>query len=413
MVVPSFILKKTGSDNYSKELLVHLQAIRTSAKFFDCQIADTYGSRIEIMRKKKSRPWANSLFLAYFNDGIVCVTLAVRHWPLLIKNFILERNYPMKKLKNPEKNSETVSNIIQKTYDAGKKATANIQKSAKILSDKTKNDSYLRKVKKYNPIFPELLSSPDFNIPNIIMIVDDAVRRDVDVCEGSIGWLGKENDIEILYLYDTAIEMSGIQFIPMVTCETVYCVDSFDSNRFIKADYVFTRAHEERLAELKSIAFLLGAKSCSIEISETNIETNSKNKEKQLSEDIGLTDKGVSASKKFEQNTSKKESNHRTGKLEMQFEGSNRPKRPVLKWFAHDGNINRLIEMRFENGNAIKSEILELAGSSLTTMSEKAAYAMDMAIKKTGVKGKVKKSTDISSQVAKESHTKLIFRIEF
>lgn len=43
----------------------------------------------------------------------------------------------MKKLIDPQKSSETVSNILQKTYDTGKKATVNIQKSAKSLSDKT------------------------------------------------------------------------------------------------------------------------------------------------------------------------------------------------------------------------------------------------------------------------------------
>ncbi|KAF5068286.1 hypothetical protein DSECCO2_244460 [anaerobic digester metagenome] len=319
----------------------------------------------------------------------------------------------MKKFIDPKKSLEIVSNSLQKTYDAGKKATENIQKGAKFLSDKTVNDSYLRRLKKYSPIFPEFYCSPDFNTPNIIMIVDDAVRRGIDVCEGSIGWLGKENDIEILYLYDTAIEKSGLQFIPMVTCDAVYCVDSFDSNRFIKADYVFTRAHEERIAELKHIAFSLGAKRCSIEISESNMESNLKNKEKKFSEEVNFVDQGVSTAEKFEQNMSKRESSHRRGKTEIQFEGSNSPKRPELKWFAHDGNIKRLIEMRFENNNAIKSETLEIAGSSLTTMSEKAAYAMDMAVKKAGAKGKVKGSADISSQVAKESHSKLIFRIEF
>lgn len=319
----------------------------------------------------------------------------------------------MKKFIDPQKSLEIVSNSLQKTYVAGKKATENIQKGAKFLSDKTVNDSYLRRLKKYSPIFPEFYCSPDFNLPNIIMIVDDAVRRDIDVCEGSIGWLGKENDIEILYLYDTAIEKSGLQFIPMVTCDAVYCVDSFDNKRFIKADYVFTRAHEERIAELKHIAFSLGAKSCTIEISESNMESNLKNKEKKFSEEVNFVDQGVSTAEKFEQNMSKRESSHRRGKTEIQFEGSNSPKRPELKWFAHDGNIKRLIEMRFENNNAIKSETLEIAGSSLTTMSEKAAYAMDMAVKKAGAKGKVKGSADISSQVAKESHSKLIFRIEF
>lgn len=319
----------------------------------------------------------------------------------------------MKKIIDPKKNAETVSNILQKTYDAGKKATETVQKSAKSLSDKTKNDNYIRRMKKYNPLFPEFYYSNDFNIPNIIMIVDDAVRRGIDVCEGSIGWLGNENGIEILYLYDEAIEMSKIQFIPAATCDAVYYVDSFNSNRYVKADYIFSKAHEERLAELKHIAFSLGARSCSIEISESNKEVKKLDTKKQFSEELDFIDQGLSLNEKMEQNMSKIESSQRRGSTVVEFEGSNMPKKPELKWFAHDDNIKRLIEMRFDNGNVIKSEILELTGSSLTTMSEKAAVAMDMAIKKAGAKSKAKASSDISSKAAKESYSKLIFRIEF
>jgi hypothetical protein len=319
----------------------------------------------------------------------------------------------MKKIIDPQKSAEAVSNIIKKTNDVRKKAAENIQKSADYIANKSKNDGYLRRMKKYNPVFPELYHSADFNLPNIIMIVDDAVRRGVDVCEGAIGWLGNENDIEIFYLYDEAVLTSGLQFIPTANCDAIYCVDNFEPNRFIKADHIFTRAHEERIAELKHIAFSLGAKKCSIEISESTMETSIKNKQNKVSEDASYLDQGLSANESFEQNSAKKESNKRRGRTEVVFVGSDIPKKPELKWFAHDDNIKRLIQMRFENGNAIKSEFLELAGSSLTTMSEKAAYAMDMAIKKSGAKGKVKGSSDISSQVAKESKSKLIFIIEF
>lgn len=49
----------------------------------------------------------------------------------------------------------------------------------------------------------------------MIKIVDDAERRGIDVCEGAIGWLGKVANTEIMYLYDEAVEDSGLTFVPM------------------------------------------------------------------------------------------------------------------------------------------------------------------------------------------------------
>lgn len=170
-----------------------------------------------------------------------------------------------------QKSSQAISNVIHKTTDISKKAIASVQNGAKAISEKSKNESYLRKLKKYNPLFLDTYSSESFNLPNMIMIVDDAVRRGIDVCEGSIGWISKEAGMEVMYLYDEAVELSGIQFIPTVTCDAVYYVDSFDRNKFIRTDCIFSKAHEERLAELKHIAYSLGAKSCSIEISESSV----------------------------------------------------------------------------------------------------------------------------------------------
>lgn len=54
-----------------------------------------------------------------------------------------------------KKTTDAVTNIWQKTSDVGKKMAVEVQNSAKDIVDKTKNDSYLRKLKKYNPLFPE------------------------------------------------------------------------------------------------------------------------------------------------------------------------------------------------------------------------------------------------------------------
>jgi hypothetical protein len=64
------------------------------------------------------------------------------------------------------------------------------------------------------------------------------------------------------------IPFSGLQFIPMATCDAVYYVDSFDRTKFIKADSYFKKIQEERVAELEHIACCLGAKWCYIEVVE-------------------------------------------------------------------------------------------------------------------------------------------------
>ncbi len=311
----------------------------------------------------------------------------------------------MKKSLDIKKGAEAITDVLRKTGEMGKKASVSIQKSAKELSEKSKNDSYLRRMKKYNPLFPEKYHSKEFNIPNMIVIVDDAVRRGIDVCEGAIGWLSNENGMEVLHLYDEAIEESGIQFVPAPICDAVYYVDRFDRKRFIQTDSIFSKAHEERLAELKHIAYSLGAKSCSIEITETYIQVQSRSKSAEVSAKGGV----IKSAEKAEQSMSYKGSTQRSGKVVVEFEGSNDVKCPNLKWFAHDDTIKNLIEMRCSGSNAIKSETLVLEGAASAAMSQKTAYAIDNTVSKISVGGKA----NMEGQALKENQSKLIFSIEF
>ena len=173
-----------------------------------------------------------------------------------------------------KKSAEAVSGFLQKTSDLGKKTVSDVQAGAVALSEKAKQDSYLRRLKKYNPLFPDVYHSESFNLPNMIMIRDDAERKGIDVCEGAIGWLGNESGMEVLYLYDEFVRDSGITFVPSADCDAVYYVDSFDRTRYLRVDCIFKKAHEEKLAELKYVAYCLGAKSCTIEISESNVEVS-------------------------------------------------------------------------------------------------------------------------------------------
>ena len=108
-----------------------------------------------------------------------------------------------------KKSAEALSGLVQSTIDLGKKAATGAKVGVAAMVEKSKADSYARRMKKHNPLFPDQYKSESFNLPNIIMIVDDAVRRDIDVREGSSGWLSTESGAEASCLYDEAVELSG------------------------------------------------------------------------------------------------------------------------------------------------------------------------------------------------------------
>ena len=297
------------------------------------------------------------------------------------------------------------STAWQKTSDVSKKVASGVKEGAINLSEKAKIDSYARRMKKYNPLFPDKYFSEEFNLPNMVVIVDEAPRRDIDVCEGAIGWIGNESGIEVLYLYDEAVKESGLQFVPKVDCDTVYYVDSFDRKKFINVDVIFSKAHEEKIAELKHVAYSLGAKKCIIEISESEKESGYSNK----SEEVKGNAKGVKVDESVEIERNQNNLKKVKGRDVMVLEGNNVPNRPTLKWFMHYDNINRLIEMRCSDPNSIKSDSLELEGSYSMAISRKTAVSIDNAIRGMQFKGE----TNFEQRAIKESNTSMTFIVEF
>ena len=111
--------------------------------------------------------------------------------------------------------------------------------------------------------------------PNLIVIVDDAVRRDEALCEGAIGWRSTVKEVEVLYLYDEFVKESGLRFVPTANCDTAYYVDPHDRSQFIRVDGLFERTQQEKLAELAHIAYCLGAKRYSVEMQEESSRKSS------------------------------------------------------------------------------------------------------------------------------------------
>lgn len=295
---------------------------------------------------------------------------------------------------------EAIAEMFQKTVDAGKKVALSTKENVVSAIEKAKSAALMKKLKKLNPVFPHQYESEEFKLPNVVMIVDDAVRRGNKLCEGAVGWLSNDAGVEIFCLYDEAIEFSKIQFIPAPICDAVYCVDSYDRNRFIRTDCIFSKAHEERIAELKHIAHCLGAKRCSIEINESQADVSVQSRSVSAKEVIH----GIEAQESLEASLTTSGSDSRRGTVEIEFEGNNSRRQPDLKWFSYDDNIKRLIEMRMDSTNSIKSETIRISGSSTATMSQKTAYAIDSAMGG---------GATLSSQVEKERNSTLVYHIEF
>lgn len=161
------------------------------------------------------------------------------------------------------------------------------------------------------------------------------------------------------------------------------------------------------MAELKHIAYSLGAKRCSIEISESSVEKTSK--AKQASVNAGGWGGKATATQSAEQSSSYHGTANRSGKIIAEFAGTDDVKQPELKWFQHDDTIKRLIEMRCEKPNSIKAETLVLEGITSATMSKKIACAIDGAVGRIGTKG----NANMEGQASKEERSKLIFSVEF
>ena len=310
-----------------------------------------------------------------------------------------------KATKTSKKGMEVATQVLSQTASGGKSLAVGIAKSAKELSEKAQIDSYNRKIKKYNPLFPEEYYSTDFFLPNIITIVDDAVRRDIDVCKGAIGWRENKKGTEVLFLYDEFVEQCGLKFLPNAICDEIYYVDPFDRTCFVKIDYIFQRTHEEKIAELEHIAYSLGAKKCSIEIEEKQITHDKKKRNMDAKEDKST----ATAVETYEAESSSDSMQKRSSKSTTEFAGNDQVSMPNLKWFANDNNILNLIDYRCKGGNEVKIKTLTLSGSSATTMSRKAAYSIDAAVMDMGITN----SYSMEDKSVKESAMVILYHLEF
>lgn len=295
--------------------------------------------------------------------------------------------------------SETAANVGEMAVKAASTGASKVATAAQ----KKHQESLIAR---YNPVFPDEFTSPDYDLPNLIIIEDGDARKGIDVCKGAIGWLSKTKGMEVLHLYEEAVSFSNLCFYPIPKINSAYYVDSLGGERFLDLDSYHEVIQKEKMTELKNIAYSLGAKECYLETYE---EDRSYTKSKKS---INASAKSVIAkntSGSVDQQTNSEHSQKRSITFKQVFEGSDNPTRPELHYFKNDTEILSLIDSRCLENNQTKEYSFQLDASSSSAMSITTAMKIDSALKV----AKVKANSAFMHVTEQESKRKLIFHINF
>lgn len=280
----------------------------------------------------------------------------------------------------------------------------NLADAATGFGDAVNDWVYQQQLNKYKPVKKEDFFSPSFSLPNMVRIVDENERKDIDVCRGAVGWLDVVKGTQILNLYRSAIEESELAFYPKPSLCSMYYVDAFDKSRFVDLDSYFATMQQDKMAELRRIAFLLGAKRCRLEVSE--YKENRRDR-------WGRTEAGAGkkASGEVEASTEEQKTTEKKILFTQEFEGDMKPQRPELHWYAHDSDIQLLIDTRCggEDANKAKNYKVELKSETAMTMSVSLATAIDEACSRLNIKS----GSSLTSQARQEHRQSFVFEVEF
>ena len=308
-----------------------------------------------------------------------------------------------------------LKNINEAVAQAGEKSRQLVdttKENAQKLHEKIQDENQKKLLKKLNPVFWDDYNADTFSMPYMIVITTDIDRRNIEICDGAIGWKSTQKDMEILHLYDKSVAETGLSFIPAPAKDSYYYVDDLDRSRYIKLDNYFDTMQEAMVAELAHIAFSLGAKKYTIDLAESASEFVVNNKKANLNIKIPLTTGKDKQKGNISTETTSQIRKRTNIANKSNFSTGAPPEHPNLKIFKNNDLINGLIDMRlksFMKGNKMDGYSIEIKKSSYTSLNKSIASNIDAAIKKINIKADLK----MEQKAEKVEEQLLIFNIEF
>lgn len=237
----------------------------------------------------------------------------------------------------------------------------------------------------YKPVFPDEYNSPDYKIPKMIVIKDEASRKGIDVCKGAIGWADKIGELEALCMYDDWAKTCGLSFMPTLTLDTAYYVHPFDSSKYVRVEDYITTMKKDMDAELADVAYCLGAKSYKIEHTEKksrsfHVKGHSKNSgSAPLLVDGDPVQASLDGKGKVSFGYAHESECHEF--LQQTFAGEAKASVPELRWYKDDSSVNQLIKTRCSEGmNVSKTYRCEITNTYSACVEMGLAKKLDGAL---------------------------------
>ena len=288
-------------------------------------------------------------------------------------------------------------------------ATQRLKTGANHIGETLSEARTERERKTLRPVFMEDLYSNAFgessndtvHLPELISIVaHDRKHAESAVCSGSIGYLTGAKDADLLNLYEDVATQFEISFLPDMA-QTIYYRDPYRNNVYVRLDSYFSYLKKNRVSELELIAQSLGAQSFRVAFREHQSSTSSQAAD--IVVNIGKNTENVSAQK------SQSEKSKVEIAAETQFDGHNEPKIPSLVYFKNEDDIQKLIQMRMDRSNPIRSKDFHFQCIRSAGMTEKTAakiYSILLHMRR-GV------AAAFSNEIQREGRTELEYHIEF
>lgn len=308
-----------------------------------------------------------------------------------------------------EKGKETVRAVAEHAEDLKDFAGEKISDLKNNAEAQVKEGYTALQMKFHNPLFLEELKSGEKAVPDLITIIDDDEKKGVEVCKGSLGWISKENGLNVLHLFNKEVSNIEKQFVPYELLYEVYLRDPYDSDSFVVLQDYFKKMEEAKVAELENIAHSLGAKKCEIELIEEKKKIEKKDKNGHVKGNVKVKKAKAEISEEIKLENIETEKSKIVSSTE--FKGNSKPVRPELKWFKKDEKIKGLIAAVCSEtvDNKMSKQRFTIDRSSSKSMSREMAAKIDGAISKLGFEGNM----NMESEVLTESRKIFVFSVEF
>lgn len=309
---------------------------------------------------------------------------------------------------------ETAQSTVRDVADKAAQAASAGAQAVQGAASKAQHDIDVRR---FSPLFLEAFDDPSYVKPKMIVLEDPSPRKDIEVCKGSIGWTSREGALDVLHLYDTAVDESKLGFYPSPICYGIYYIDPLNPSRYISLSKFFDIMQQNQMNELHNIAYALGAKHCKLEIIEEEKMIRSADaKLKIAGKDIPVPnvipmgkDQTIELNGNIDPSIRHEKNAVRRVKFDEEFAGSAELRRPELHWYANDNTINSLIEKRLGDGNTLTKYSLLLDYKTSDFINAGMATAIDVALKKM----RVNANCNVMGEYQKENRTKMELLIEF